>query len=112
MPDRLTASSITDDALTALYERAEQAESDVARWLAFIERGMTTHMQFSVLRDDGTTEQLPCADWCHACRVEQAEAAIARVRKLCELTIAASVRVQAIDQARDTLAALDGTKEQ
>jgi hypothetical protein len=37
----------------------------------------------------------------------RAEAAIARVRRLCELTIAASVRVQAIDQARDTLAALD-----
>ncbi|MBQ0827668.1 hypothetical protein [Streptomyces tagetis] len=36
-------------------------------------------------------------------------AAIERVRRLCELTIAASVRVQAIDQARDTLTALDGT---
>ena len=40
-------------------------------------------------------------------RAESAEAAIARVRRLCELTIAASCRVQAIDQARDTLAALD-----
>jgi len=41
-------------------------------------------------------------------RAERAEAAIARVRRLCEMTIASSVRVQAIDQARDTLAALDG----
>jgi hypothetical protein len=40
-------------------------------------------------------------------RLEQAEAANERVRRLCELTIAASVRVQAIDQARDTLAVLD-----
>ncbi|MDX5569830.1 hypothetical protein PYK79_50080 [Streptomyces sp. ID05-04B] len=57
-------------------------EADVQRWLAFIERGMDTHMQFSVLRPDGTSEQLPCADWCHACRVEKAEAAITRVRAL------------------------------
>lgn len=82
-------------------------EADVQRWLAFIERGMDTHMQFQRILPDGTSEQLPCADWCHACRVEKAEAAIARVRRLCELTIASSVRVQAIDQARDTLTALD-----
>lgn len=35
------------------------------------------------------------------------KAAIAEVRRLCDLTIAASCRVQAIDQARDTLAVLD-----
>lgn len=35
------------------------------------------------------------------------EAAIADVRRLCEMTIAASCRVQAIDQATDTLAVLD-----
>lgn len=40
-------------------------------------------------------------------RAEKAEAAVARVRRLCDLTIDASCRVQAIDQARDTLAALD-----
>ncbi|KAB2347328.1 hypothetical protein [Actinomadura rudentiformis] len=40
-------------------------------------------------------------------RAEQAEAAIGRVWRLCEMTIASSCRVQAIDQARDTLAALD-----
>ncbi|MFD9276867.1 hypothetical protein ACFWD7_06190 [Streptomyces mirabilis] len=38
----------------------------------------------------------------------KAEAALARVRRLCELTITTSVRVQAVQQARDTLAALDG----
>ena len=46
----------------------------------------------------------------HAVRdreLEQARAAITEVRRLCELTIAASVRVQAVEQARDTLAALD-----
>lgn len=42
-------------------------------------------------------------------RMEAAEAAIARVRRLCELTINTSCRVQAIDQAQDTLAALDRT---
>ncbi|MER6575801.1 hypothetical protein [Nonomuraea sp. NPDC001023] len=42
-------------------------------------------------------------------RAETAEAAIARVRRLCDLTIKASCRVQAIDQARDTLAALDAS---
>lgn len=42
-------------------------------------------------------------------RAETAEAAIARVRRLCELTIAASCRVQAIEQAQDTLTVLDDT---
>lgn len=32
---------------------------------------------------------------------------IARVRRLCDLTIAASVRAQAVQQARETLAALN-----
>lgn len=36
-----------------------------------------------------------------------ARAAVAEVRRLCDLTISASARVQAIDQARDTLAVLD-----
>jgi hypothetical protein len=40
-------------------------------------------------------------------RAEKAEAALARVRRLCDLTIAASCRVQAIDQAHDTLAVLE-----
>ena len=61
-------------------QRAEQAEAEAKRWLAFIERGMDTHMQFGVIKPDGSTEQLPCADWCYACRVERAEAAVARVR--------------------------------
>lgn len=39
--------------------------------------------------------------------LEQLRAAVAEVRRLCELTIAASVRVQAVEQARDMLAALD-----
>jgi signal transduction histidine kinase len=38
--------------------------------------------------------------------IEQLQAAIAQVRRLCDLTIAASVRVDAIDQAQDTLAVL------
>lgn len=36
-----------------------------------------------------------------------AQAALAEVRRLCDLTIAASVRVDAVDQARDTIAAID-----
>jgi hypothetical protein len=35
------------------------------------------------------------------------ERALAAVRRLCQLTIDASCRVQAIDQARDTLAVID-----
>ncbi|MFC8676732.1 hypothetical protein ACFUEN_29105 [Streptomyces griseorubiginosus] len=57
--------------------RARTAEAAVHHWTAFIERGMDTHMQFSVLHPDGTTEQLPCADWCYACRIENAETALA-----------------------------------
>lgn len=41
-------------------------------------------------------------------RAADAEAAVARVRHLSELTIATSIRLGAIEQARDTLAVLDG----
>lgn len=40
-------------------------------------------------------------------RAEKAEALIANVRRLCDMTIASSCRIQAINQAEDTLAILD-----
>ncbi|MFJ1995287.1 hypothetical protein [Streptomyces asiaticus] len=83
-------------------QRAKRAEAEVQRWLAFIERGITEHMQFGLLHPDGTTEQLPCADWCYACRVEKAEAAITRVRALRERT-----RVISPDAQGPTWEALD-----
>jgi hypothetical protein len=42
----------------------------------------------------------------HAAAVN-AQAAVAQVRRLCDLTIESSVRVQAVTQARDTLAVVD-----
>ncbi|WP_031165992.1 hypothetical protein [Streptosporangium roseum] len=66
------------------------------------------------------TTRWPCRTWTALLpagnppaprELEAARAAIARVRRLCELTIAASCRVQAIEQARDTLAALDSPEE-
>ncbi|NEW74980.1 hypothetical protein [Streptomyces rhizosphaericus] len=72
------------------------------RWLAFIERGITEHMQFGLIHPDGTPEQLPCADWCYACRVEKAEAAIARVRALRQ-----QARTEAPDAQGPTWEALD-----
>lgn len=63
------------DLITAVRREetdAKQAESDNLR--AFIERGFDTHMQFGLLNADGTTTMLPCADWCHACKVEKATA--------------------------------------
>jgi hypothetical protein len=42
--------------------------------------------------------------------LEAAQAAIVRVRRLCEMTIASSIRVQAVQQACDTLALLDELK--
>ncbi|MFD9721077.1 hypothetical protein [Streptomyces sp. NPDC059076] len=43
-------------------------------------------------------------------RLEQAEAALERVRRFCEVTVAVSVRVEAVAQARDTLVAIDQAK--
>lgn len=40
-----------------------------------------------------------------------AQAVVAEVRRLCDMTIAASVRVDAVDQARDTLAVIDAITE-
>lgn len=44
-------------------------------------------------------------------RAETAEAAVEQVRRLCDLTIAHSIRVHAVAQARDTLAAIDSTDQ-
>ncbi|MEU8717505.1 hypothetical protein [Streptomyces sp. NPDC048663] len=84
---------------------ADTARAEVTKWLAFIERGMETHMQFGVLQPDGATEQLPCADWCHACRLEQAQAAIERVRAVCVDPNHTNMIL-----TRNVLAALDGTE--
>ena len=65
-------------------QRADQAEAEARRWLAFIERGIDTHMSFGVIHPDGTREQLPCADWCYACRVGRAEGTVRRVVDLCD----------------------------
>jgi len=40
------------------------------------------------------------------------KAAVTEVRRLCDLTIAASVRVQAVEQARDTLAVVDACMDE
>ncbi|MFJ3794972.1 hypothetical protein ACIPSJ_01650 [Streptomyces sp. NPDC090088] len=55
-------------------QRVERAEAEAQRWLSFIARGMATHTRFGVLLPDGSVEELPCADWCYACRLEHAEA--------------------------------------
>lgn len=57
-----------------LQAALQEARADAARWLAFIERGFDEHMQFGVVHPDGTTEMLPCADWCYACKLEKAQA--------------------------------------
>jgi diadenosine tetraphosphate (Ap4A) HIT family hydrolase len=84
--------------LRELQDRAERAEAKVAEYENAISWG-TDCVAHATLHDKCRRQ---------AERAEKAEAAVARVRRLCELTIAASVRVQAIEQARDTLAALDG----
>lgn len=40
-----------------------------------------------------------------------AHAAIAEVRRLCDMTISGSIRVQTVEQARDTLAVIDSITE-
>lgn len=60
---------------------SEQAH-EIDRWLAFIERGITTHMQFNLRNPDGTTTELPCADWCHACEVEKLQAEVSQLNEL------------------------------
>ncbi|MFJ4787614.1 hypothetical protein [Streptomyces sp. NPDC088794] len=77
--------------------RARIAEAAVRHWIAFINRGMDTHVQFSVLNQDGTTEQLPCADWCYACRLEQAQAERARLLALLAGLLPGSVIAPAED---------------
>ena len=62
--------------------------------------------------DQAQSDAGPC-DGCETCELAtelaEARADIDRVRRLCELTINCSVRVQAVEQARDTLAVLDRT---
>lgn len=95
-------------AIQRLISRTEQAEADVKKWLAFIERGMDTHMSFGVINPDGTTEQLPCADWCYACRLEHAEAEAERLgAQYTEAMSGASKLSHLLDAAREYAGQLD-----
>lgn len=39
------------------------------------------HMRFDIIFPDGTTEQMPCADWCYACKLDKRHKDIAfRIR--------------------------------
>jgi hypothetical protein len=83
-------------------QRAEQAEEAAEQHARNTE---TVARERERYRQAWKDEQKKSVIWRR--RAEQAEAAIARVRRLCEMTIASSCRAQAIDQAHDTLAALD-----
>lgn len=59
---------------------AKQDEADALR--GFVEQGFDTHMQFGVIEVSGTTTMLPCADWCYACKLENAERLRIQMREL------------------------------
>jgi hypothetical protein len=100
-----------DARVDELMQRAEQAEAERDAMVALMERMPDAHARFSVV---GSDEPPKCADWCGACRLERLaaerdalKATVERVRYLCKLTIATSCRMQAINQAEDTLRILD-----
>lgn len=95
-----------EQARVAADQRAEQAERQRDATHRMLERVPEVHMKFGVV---GVVEpeDAACADWCYACRIERAEAAVGRVRRLQEMTIASSCRAGAIQQAEDTLRVLD-----
>lgn len=54
------------DAIIAAYEE------QIATMTRIMEAIPETHMLFGVIRPDGTTEEpKTCADWCHACKLDQ-----------------------------------------
>lgn len=89
--------------------RAREAQDMAEQLRAFIDRGFDTHAKFSVIAPDGSTEELPCADWCLACKIERAEATIERVREAVEW---ARRHHPGLIHVNDRLrAALDGTEQ-
>lgn len=96
-----------EDLLRIAHDTSNRSEAERAR---AVQRAEAAERDAGIYHNRLTRLSEGYAEQMH--RLETAEAAIARVRKLCELTIAHSVRVQAIDQARDTLATLDEPKEQ
>jgi hypothetical protein len=67
-------------AVAVVQPELDRLRAEKARLTAFIERGFDTHMQFGVINPDGTTEMLPCADWCNACKLATAVSENARLR--------------------------------
>ncbi|MFE0727919.1 hypothetical protein ACFW2X_06645 [Streptomyces antibioticus] len=99
------AVGVLRELVEAEIREADTARAEVQRWLAFIERGMETHMRFGVLQPDGTTDQLPCADWCYACRLEQAEAKLSESETLGHKLLQRAERAE--DELRGHQAAAD-----
>jgi DNA repair exonuclease SbcCD ATPase subunit len=72
--------------LAAVAAQRDQLRAENDRLMAFIERGFDTHMQFGVINPDGTTEMLPCADWCNACKLAAVVSEAERLRAELEQT--------------------------
>jgi hypothetical protein len=67
----LTA-AIRSEGTAVVQPLLDAKDTEITRLIAFLERGFDTHMQFGIIAADGTTEMLPCADWCYACKLETA----------------------------------------
>lgn len=85
---------------------ADTLNARIAELEAEREKADATNAQLDAKTDQKLNDATEVVQYLKA-RAEQAEDAIERVRQLCELTITASARVQAVQQAMDTLAALD-----
>ncbi|MGW4388224.1 hypothetical protein [Streptomyces sp. NPDC004685] len=139
---RHTADTITDDDLDALYARVAMAEHEADSAVAAAAHLTTLVGKRSERAERAAKKQRRRADLAenelHVLRSglrangadptqiqnlwaqirlrnkqwREAKTAIERVRRLCELTIAESIRVDAVHQARDTLVALDNDREQ
>lgn len=104
------AMSVRDELVAHLSARAAEAEAKVehAEAGAQLSSERLAKVQQELAETEGNVEAWTNTASGWQARAEQAEAAIERVRRLQKLTIVASCRVQAIEQAHDTLTVLDG----
>lgn len=122
VPDAVMRPDVTAATTARAAELA--AANDASNIITSVGRAATQsvfHLHIHVIRREagdqlmvpwGTTGDPHAPHWCRVAdelsgRAGQAEETLAEVRRLCDLTIASSCRVQAIHQAEDTLRILN-----
>lgn len=76
-----------DLALEVVRPYLDAQAAQVATMTEVMERVPEAHMRFGIVGDPRPIDEMPCADWCYACKLEHAEGEADRLRALATVVL-------------------------